>query len=245
MPKIYENIETTLKAAEKNLAALLSEYDQCLHKKSVTPDAKQLTHDICVQLKSALDRIARRYWEIHLSPKLDEVSRSKAKIYFPAANKQEGLDSSLGLWRWKSVRGEHQPLYDYLLSQQPFSDRKNRWLAVVNDLSVQGKHIDLVPQTRTEGTRINVSNAAGASVNWNPALVRFGGGPGAQVHFAGAPIDPATQRIVPTSGVTERIEVWVSFVIEGYGVNAGGFCKDACRETRRITQEMTDKFGLS
>jgi hypothetical protein len=34
-------------------------------------------------------------------------------------------------------------------------------------------------------------------------------------------------------------------VIEGHGVNAGGFVKEASRETRRIIQEMTDKFGLS
>ena len=245
MPKIYENIETTLATAEKNLAALLTEYDRCLHRKSVTPEAKQTTHDICVHLKSCLDRIAHRYWTTHIYPKLGEEDRAKAKIYFPAASKREGMDASLGLWRWKSVRDQHQELYDYLLSQQPFSSSNNRWLAVVNDLSVQGKHIDLVPQVRHEQKRINVTNeATGVTLNWDPGAVTFGNGPGVQITAAGARINPVTQRIVPTAGVTERLEIWVSFVIEGHGVHAGTFCKEACRETRRIVQEMTDKFGL-
>ena len=69
----------------------------------------------------------------------------------------------------------------------------------------------------------------------------FGGG----VSVMGAPINPATQRIVPTPGVTEKIETWVSFVIEGYHVNAAGFCKEACQKTRKIAEEMTGVFGLS
>jgi hypothetical protein len=61
----------------------------------------------------------------------------------------------------------------------------------------------------------------------------------------GAPIDPRTQQIVPTPGVTEQIVIWVSFLIDGFGIDAARFIKDASRETRRIVQELTDKFGLS
>jgi hypothetical protein len=61
----------------------------------------------------------------------------------------------------------------------------------------------------------------------------------------GAPVNPQTQRIVPTPGVTERVDTWVSFEIQGHGVNAAGFCNEACREVRRITNEISDKFGLA
>jgi hypothetical protein len=54
----------------------------------------------------------------------------------------------------------------------------------------------------------------------------------------GAPIDPITQRIVPTPGVTEQAETWVSFIFESYGINALGFCKDACQKTRVLIKEM-------
>jgi hypothetical protein len=34
-------------------------------------------------------------------------------------------------------------------------------------------------------------------------------------------------------------------IVSQHNVNAADFCKEACRETRGIIQEMTDKFGLS
>jgi len=60
----------------------------------------------------------------------------------------------------------------------------------------------------------------------------------------GAPIDPTTQRVVPTPGVLEEIETWVAFVIQGHGVNAAGFCRDACRDARLTATRMSDRFGL-
>jgi hypothetical protein len=46
------------------------------------------------------------------------------------------------------------------------------------------------------------------------------------------------------SGVTEKIETWVSFEIAGYGVNAAAFCKSACADVRTIAEEFSTKFGL-
>lgn len=247
MSKIYENIAVELDGADAAATELLKEYERSLHSKTVTAKAKKLTHDVCAQLRCALDRTAFRYWNLKIAPSLSEDDRKEAKsrVYFPAGASQASLDSTLGNWRWKSVKGNHQALYDFFLSQQPFSSDRNKWLTALFDLSVQGKHIDLVPQKRFENRRIHVEAASGGgSVNWDPSAVRFGGPPGS-VRIMGAPIDPTTQRIMPTPGITEWIETWVGFEIVGYGVNAAGFCKEACRETRRIIQEMTDKFGLS
>ena len=91
-----------------------------------------------------------------------------------------------------------------------------------------------------EERRITVTGPSGGKVSWGPG-VTFGSG----VSVAGAPIDPRSQRIVPTPGVTEEIEIWVSFEIQGYGVNAAGFCTDTCRAVRRIATDMSEKFGLS
>ena len=137
------------------------------------------------------------------------------------------------------MREQHQGVYDYLLAQQPFSAAANAWLVAVNDLAIASKHIDLVPQTRSEERRTIVSGSGG-SVSWGPGVV-FGAG----VSILGAPVDPRTQRIVPTRGITETIEVWVSFKIRGYDGNAAGLCREACAGTRRIATEMTNSFGLS
>jgi hypothetical protein len=134
------------------------------------------------------------------------------------------------------VRAQNQSVYDYLLSLHPFPDAANRWLAVLSDLAVQGKHIDLIPQKRTKDRVTTVEEAGVDSVSWGqsrsgpfigfgpggrislgfggvigfgPEEVKFGG----KIAAMGVPIDPCTQRVVPTPKVTERVEVWISFLM--------------------------------
>lgn len=238
---MHRSIEGTLNRADALLADLRAEYENSLQNQNVSDLALQLTHEVCERLRSVLDRTARRYWDKHVSPQIPDADRNAATIYFPIAPNQQGFDSIMGRWRWRAVRGQHQPVYDYLLGLQPFSNADNDWLRILNELAQQGKHIELVPQKRVAQQRITVENKSGARVSWNPANVRFGRG----VKIGGAPVNPVTQRIDPTPGVTERVETWVSFTIAEYGVNALGFCQDACRNVRRIAQEMSDAFNLS
>jgi hypothetical protein len=241
---MQDNLAVSLDRADELLKELLAEYTKSLDSKEVSARATQLTHEVFERLRSVLDRLARLYWEKKIASQLLEDDRKAATVYFPIAADQNSFDSILGRWRWKTVRDKHQAIYEFLLGHQPFVNKSNDWLRILNDLAVQGKHIDLVPQTKTEERRITVERE-GAKVSWNPAAVKFGGGPEASISVAGAPIDPRTQRIVPTPGVTERVETWVNFNIQGYGVNAAGFCTGACRDIRRLATEMSDKFGLS
>jgi hypothetical protein len=268
MAPIYPNLVVTLDRTDEILADLLQEYEKSLRMKAVSPKALQLTHEICEQLRGVLDRIANRYWQLHIAPTLSEEERKKAKIYFPIVNDQNAFDSTMGNWRWKAVRSAHHTLENYLLALQPFVHNRNRWLAVLSELAVQKKHIDLVPQKRMEDQITKVERAGRGSVAWGKGqtggFLRLGRGgsvelgTGGVIRFGpagtnfsgnvsamGAPIDPSTQRIVPTEGVTEKIEVWVSFVIEGHNVNAGSFCREANAQARQIVQEMTDRFELS
>ena len=236
---MHPNIATSLDRADELLQDLLAEYEACLRSRAVSDRAVQLTHDVCERVRSVLDRVARRYWEVHISPAIAQDDRRIATVYFPVAKDIASMDSTLGRWRWKAVRDAHHPLYDYLLAQQPFSHASNNWLTVVNDLAVASKHIDLVPQTRSEERRTTVSGPGG-SVSWNQG-VTFGSG----VSVMGAPVDPRTQRIVPTPGVVERVETWVAFIISTHNVNAAWLCREACAGTRRVATEMSDRFGLS
>ena len=111
-------------------------------------------------------------------------------------------------------------------------------MANLSELTIQGKHIDLVPQTRVQRRQITISRG-GTSVTWGPG-VKFGPG----VTLAGAPVDPSTQRIVPTPGVFEEVVTWVSFKIEGYKIDAEVFATNACSTTREIAQRMTNTFDL-
>ena len=58
MAKIYENIAVTLDSADRNIALLLAEYEKSLTAKTVSALLIDLTHQICTQLRSVLDRLA-------------------------------------------------------------------------------------------------------------------------------------------------------------------------------------------
>lgn len=237
---MHSNLSASLDRADELMTELSAEYERSMRDKVVSARAVQITHDVCEKLRGVLDRTARRYWDIHVAPDISEQDRSRACIYFPIASNQDRLDAILGRWCWKSVRSQHQPVYDYLSALQPFANANNQWLSTLNDLAVQGKHIDLVPQKKFDERRITVTRQGGPSVSWAPSGVTFGLG----VSIMGAPVDPRTQRIMPIEGITERIETWVSFIIEGHNVNALAFCKESCKETRRIMTEMSLQFEL-
>jgi hypothetical protein len=99
MAELYENLERSLDRADVLLTELLAEYDSSLTQKAVSGDAVERTHDICEKLRGILDRTARRYWDLKVSPHLSEEDRKKASVYFPVAPDQNGFDSTLGRWR--------------------------------------------------------------------------------------------------------------------------------------------------
>jgi hypothetical protein len=169
---MQDNLAVSLDRADELLKELLAEYTKSLDSKEVSARATQLTHEVFERLRSVLDRLARLYWEKKIASQLLEDDRKAATVYFPIAADQNSFDSILGRWRWKTVRDKHQAIYEFLLGHQPFMNKSNDWLRILHDLAVQGKHIDLVPQTKTEERRITVERE-GAKVSWNPAAVKF------------------------------------------------------------------------
>lgn len=236
------NIAMSLDRADEIFGDLRREYDASLRSKSVSLRAVHYTHEVAERLRSVLDRLARAYWETHVKSSLSDDDCNRAHVYFPIVSDEHAFSSTMGRWRWKAVAVQHAGLEAYFRSLQPYTSHANRWLDTVNTLAFQSKHIDLVPQKRSESRRINVSNG-GASVSWDPSAVTFGGGFGS-VFVAGAPIDPRTQRIVPTAGVSETVEVWVNFTIDGHGVNALGFCQDACKSVRAIANHFAAAYAI-
>lgn len=233
------NITVCLERADELLVQLEAEYSDCLQSKAVSARAEQLTHEVTERLRSALDRTVRAYWDQKIKPNISPEDAQRATIYFPIAVDDHALDSVLGRWRWKSVRADHQPIYDFVRSRQPYVDSAFHWLTVLDSLAVAGKHIDLVPQTISVQKHITVTRG-NSSVSWGPG-VTFGSG----VYVAGAPINPTTQRIVPTLGVTEAVIEWVAFTIGGHNVNAIGFCREAVQKTRELVASLWATFNLS
>ncbi|MCH8995136.1 MAG: hypothetical protein IH959_09260 [Chloroflexi bacterium] len=100
-----------------------------------------------------------------------------------------------------------QAVFDAMERHQPYQPDKAS-LGYLHDLARVNKHQDFTPQTRTETRRIRVSGPGGA-VEWTPDNVTFGRG----VSIGGVPVDPRTQRPVPspTQEVTETIYIGWNF----------------------------------
>jgi len=236
--KMDTELEGMLDRADELFGDLEDEYKKCLQLQNVTARAKNLTHEVLEKLRHSLDHTMYIIWEKHIAPTLSEQKRKRARIYFPITNKLSGFHSLLGRGKMSDLDKVNKNLYEFLLSKQPFSTAENRWLAILSENAASGKHVHLTPQKRIETRRIKVSRE-GSSVSWNPDSVRFRGG----VSVVGAPIDPSTQRIIPTPGVTEQIEIWVSFILTDCGVNSLVFCKEACQKVRSLIEEMFNVFN--
>lgn len=231
---MYSQLESMLDRADELLGELEDEYKKCLQTQNVTERAENLTHEVLEKLRSVLDHTMRRAWDKYIEPHLSEQDKKRALVYFPIVGKLNDFRSTLGKGRMANLDKVHKILYDFVLKQQPFSSDENRWLKLLAEIAAEGKHVRLAPQKRIETRRIKVSGPGGGSVSWDPSSVKFRRG----VSVVGAPIDPSTQRIIPTPGVTEQVEIWVSFMLDDYGVNALGFCKEAYQKIRALVDEM-------
>ncbi len=227
-------LESMLDRADELLKDLEDEYKKCLQNQSITERAKNLTNEVIEKLRNALDHTMRRGWEKHIAPNLSKQRKKSATVYFPIVSNLESFRSTLGRGHMIDLDGVHKKLYEFLLMKQPFQSGENQWLSLLAKIAPEGKHVRLTPQKRTEARRIKVSRGENGHVSWDQSSVKFGAG----VSIMGAPVDPTTQRIVPTPGVTEQVEIWISFILEDYGVNALGFCKEACQKTRALIEEM-------
>jgi hypothetical protein len=225
-------LASMLDRANELLEDLEGEYQKCLQTQNVTERAQNLTHEVLDKLRSVLDHTMARMWKKYVAPNLSEQDKQYARVYFPITNDLHSFNSTLGRGYMSDLDKIHKSLHDFLLKKQPFSSEDNKWLDLLAKIAAEGKHVQLAPQKRTETRRIKVTRH-GREVSWD-ASVKFGGG----VSVLGAPIDPRTQRIVPTPEVTEKVEIWVSFICEGYGVNALGFCKEAYQKTHALIEEM-------
>lgn len=234
------NMSAALDRADELWADLEREYRAAIVRKNVTPRAQQLTHEILERLRSALDRAANRYFNERMAAALGPEETAKATVYFPVAGDQQAFNSTMGRWRWKSVRAEHQRLEELLRAAQPFTAPENGWLAQLADLANEGKHVDLAPQRHIQHRKTTVTSSTGGSISWDSG-VKFGGG----IRINGAPIDPQTQRIVPTPGVTETVEVWDGIIIEKIGLDALAFTDTCRRKTRLLISNFYQNLALS
>ncbi|MER8443500.1 hypothetical protein NKH52_09880 [Mesorhizobium sp. M1066] len=74
------NLKISFDRTSEILDELSQEYDKALHTRGSVERATHLTHEVLERLRSILDRIARRYWELHVAPHLSDDDKKAATL---------------------------------------------------------------------------------------------------------------------------------------------------------------------
>lgn len=190
-------VDVVLQKLPEQLTAIEKQYTRDLAEREMSDD---LLHDIARFIEDcqrALDWTAT------------DIDRKHGKArdrspYYPLQNAPAKFVSAMA----RDFSTVPQPVYAAMKRYQPYQPDKES-LGYLHDLARVNKHQDFTPQTRGETRRIRASGG-GAVVEWDPGAVRFGSG----VSIGGVPVDPTTQRPVPSpmQQVTEVIYVGWNFV---------------------------------
>jgi hypothetical protein len=231
-----QNIRSMAKRADKLLSELKAEYDKCLQEKDISSEAINITHEIIEKCSNALDQIMHTAWSIRVAPKLSNLPKRGG--YFPTARDEQSYRSSLGQWNATDLDVIDPEFGRILRECQPMTDSKNEWLADLRDLANK-KHTGLVPQKRFED-RVTTVQRRGGGISWSSG-VTFS--PGIQI--LGVPIDPHTQLPMAMPGVQTKVEIWVTFMLEGTSLNALAFCQSVIAGTKELIDTFSSRLSLA
>lgn len=235
-PSSIADIEAVAKHANKIAGELRTLYEASLLAQNVSSEARIATHDVIEKCCNAFDQLMYAGWYKRIYPKL--AKPPKRGGYYPAAESEASYRSTLGQWGCSDLDAVDPDMDRDLKALQPFVDPSYQWIADLRRIS-PAKHTGLIPQTRIEQHRVTVSGPNGG-ISWDPTAVRFG----SSVSVNGAPIDPRTQMPVATPGVTVNKQVWVSFQIEGTGLDALSFCEISARKTLEVIATLKKSWSL-
>lgn len=217
--------------------ALASELDAVFRRdlasREVSAEALNLTHEVLEKCSNALDQTMHITFEYRIRPLLSKLPKRGG--YFPVAKDEHAFRTAMGAWGAADLASLDPELNNRLRMLQPYADPKNGILLRLRALANQ-KHTGLTPQVRVEQPRMTATNTFGGKVSWDPRAVKFGPG----VRVAGALINPATQRPIPTQNVEFREEVWVNFIFIDGGEDALNFCRSSIIATRRVIGSLLD-----
>lgn len=227
-------LKSEIERAEELYQQLKVECEKRMLEESVHPRILNLAVEVLVKLRSILDHIANDVFEVTVKSGLDLADAEKVKVYFPVADDEQSFRSQLGRSKFTELETNSPAIFKIIRDAQPFVSSDNHWLAILRDLSNEGKHVQLVRQVRQVTKRTTVTGSGG-SVAWTNG-VTFGQG----VSVMGAPIDLRTQNIIPTPGIQSKTENLISFVFPVPGVNVLGFLEEAITKTEQLVNRLSD-----
>ncbi len=191
------DIDALIDDADEQLRLVRGMYERSLREKEVPARLQTRIKNVVENQRSALEYLAHG---IH-----QQFGDGERKPYYPIVRSPVDFPSLFN--QHLSGVAEYCPaVRDAIEVRQPYQEGYE-WLHYLALLTNENKHRRLTPQTRTEQVRVRVEMQGAGTVEYGPG-VTFGSG----VSIGGVPVDPATQRPVPspTQTITETTYVdWV------------------------------------
>jgi hypothetical protein len=210
-----KDVDALIARSREDFAAVEAAYQSALHDRAISAELRIDIKNLCGNLRSTLDYVARDIRETHC-PSADPRTR----FYFPIMSDATQYQNQMNNW-YPGLNVAAPDLWNYLENVQPYHP-SHSWLGTFNRVNNDNKHESLVEQTRAEAHRVNVS-FGGGNVSWDPKAVKFGSG----VFIGGVPVDPSTQMPVPDASQKVERVIWVDFQFEGIGESALGLLRQS------------------
>jgi len=228
------DIDALIEDAAEQLDRVRELYEASLRAKEVPAKLRTRIKNVLENQRSALEYMAHAIYEAH--------GDGKGKnSYYPVA---ASLTEFPGYFNkvMSGVATNCPDVRDAIEARQPYRPGYE-WLTHLSLLTNENKHRRLTPQTRTETKTVETRGPRGGQVGYTEGVtflpggqgISFGPGgsisfgPGGSIEFgpggtsvSGVPVDPTTQRPVPTPGATVAETVYVDWLFEDPQLSALG-----------------------
>ncbi len=228
-----ENIQSQLNRAKSLFQDLEKSCNNDLRNKKISEETKNLCPEVLLKIRRLLDQAIYKYYKIHYFPKLSEVDKKSAKVYFPIVSKKESLKSILGMAKMGNLETNNSVLYNYLESIQPYN-KEYSWLNNLRDFSNEA-HIQLTPQTIKHENETRLGSAVvvtGKGVSMNNCFIQ------------GIPVNSKDINTEPLENFDPRLNVqritWVSFLFSGTDINILYLCKKSIEDGEKIIKKVLE-----
>jgi hypothetical protein len=199
-PDVRDDITALLAEGDAQIALVQKEYQEALQQQHAGATLRVRIKNVLENQRSALEYLANGLHEAL-------GGAPSKRVYYPVSFAPKDF-ASLIKGQMPAVQAGSS-LYKAIETGQPYKPGYV-WIGHLAVLTRENKHHRLTPQIRDETRVVQVGMLGGGAVQYRPQQagkggVRFGVG----VSIGGVPIDPATQRPVPspTQTVVERIYV--------------------------------------
>ena len=107
------DVDALVKRSEKDFAAVRVAYDKCLHERTISPELRIDIKNLCGNLRSILDYLAR-----DIRKKYCPTANSNVRFYFPILPDAVQYQNQMNNW-FPGLRTACPDLWNYLESVQP------------------------------------------------------------------------------------------------------------------------------